>query len=157
MTYKYLQLFFIGFLGWIYVNNAFENTVLTSIFFMALFCVLVALFLYIRQYRHIVIPLYIGIFLGVSTSFLTLSTISQNQKVLESLRHQKQEIYITIIDIQKKSDFSVGYIGNVISIWDTDIRNRNIRTTVQIPSNFEFWVWDTLKYMSKLYPISDIF
>jgi len=155
MKHTYLQVFLIGILGGVYVNNYLENTLLTSIFFVVSLLVVTSFSLYIRQYRHTQMPLFIGTIIGISISSLTLSFLAKNQEILLPFQFEKQHIHATIVDIHKKTDFSIDYKAKVVSMWNTMLEEQKILTLIRAPLNFSLEPWDTISYESKLYLIEN--
>lgn len=155
MKNTYLHIFLLASLGGIFLNNILQAPIFS--FFIALFgCVLLCnIWLYIRQYRHTIIPFIIGVSLWIFISSWTLNSTQENISFLTEKTFSSQNIEIVIEDVYKKSEDGVDYVWRVTALDDIALEDQNIRTLVRIPSNFVLVIWDKIRYTSKIYMIEN--
>lgn len=147
--------FLLSFLVGVYVNNVVEKEVLSYILLLFILCLLTVISFYFRQYRQLISPFIIGVFIWIHLSIWTQNFTDENLTRLDPFLFSPQKIEVTITDIHKKTSFSTDYIGRVEHLWNTSLHDRLIHTIVRIPWNFSLDPWDSIEYSSRLYMIEN--
>lgn len=155
MKHTILQIFLIGILVWICLNNFFYSFLLSSLILLIISIICFNFCVYNSYYRHFCFSFSLGIFLWIFMSSLSLFGMDYRKEFMWDLSFwYKYQLQGKIIDIYKQDVFFWEYIVEIYKA-DNKVFPQDIRTIVKIPSNFTIQVGDIIWYDSSIQPIEN--
>ncbi|MDD2871352.1 MAG: ComEC/Rec2 family competence protein [Candidatus Gracilibacteria bacterium] len=145
----------IFFLIGVFINNLSNDIYISLIVLLGLVVLFLGYFLYSKKYQKVLIISLLGFMIGIIVSDYSLNNINNNEKIIGQFYNKKDVEYIYIIDeVNKKNEFTVEYIANLINIGDKKI-DKEIKGLLNIDKNYDLSKGDVIKTNSKIFELED--